>query len=409
MNDSQPTTRDYLPAVLAGMLFVALLLSLREILIPPVVLTFVLVALWPLRNRDAAKLTMVAATCLTLIWALHRYRGLLGPFLLALGMAYLIAPLVKRLEARRVPRGLAIVLVALPPLALVVVLGAIALPQLWDQASTLAHRAPQAAETIMGALASLRARIETLPFLTTAQRSYVHDFDAARLGLIFQQNADDILQRLGAWGWSAVQQVGTLFGFLAYVIITPVVAFYLLRDWPRGLVAAEQMIPLSQRPRLVGFISEYDEALGRFLRGQLLEAALVGTLTTIGLAALGVPSAVLIGVISGFCNLIPYVGFVIALVPALVVGLIMPSPVGGLLRVAAVFAVVQFIDGNVTGPRIVGEAVGLHPVVVMLALVLGGAVLGFVGLVLAVPIAVLVKQVGGLILERYKGSEVYGG
>jgi Predicted permease len=261
----------------------------------------------------------------------------------------------------------------------------------------------------MGALASLRARIETLPFLTMAQRSYVHDFDAARLGLIFQQNADDILQRLGAWGWSAVQQVGTLFGFLAYVIITPVVAFYLLRDWPRGLVAAEKMIPLSQRPRVVGFISEYDEALGRFLRGQLLEAALVGTLTTIGLAALGVPSAVLIGVISGFCNLIPYVGFVIALVPALVVGLTMPSPVGGLLRVAGVFAVVQFIDGNVTGPRIVGESVGLHPVVVMLALALGGAVLGFVGLVLAVPIAVLVKQVGGLILERYKGSEVYGG
>ncbi len=158
---------------------------------------------------------------------------------------------------------------------------------------------------------------------------------------------------------------------------------------------------------MLQFISEYDESLGRFLRGQVLEATLVGTLTTIGLAILGVPSAVLIGIISGLCNLIPYVGFVLALVPALLVGLTMPSPVGGVLRVVAVYAVVQFIDGNVTGPRIVGESVGLHPVVVMLALALGGAVLGFVGLLLAIPIAVLVKQIMALVTARYKRSGMY--
>ena len=409
MSDSQPANRDYLVAVLAGVLFIALLLSVREILIPPVVLAFVVATLWPLRGRSSAQLALITAIGLTLIWALHKYGGLLDPFLLALVLAYLIAPLVKKLEARRVSRGLAILLVSLPPLALAIVLGAIALPQLWDQASSLAHRAPQAAETVMGALGSIRGRIETIPFLTPAQRSYVHDFDATRLGLIIQQNADDILQRLGAWAWSAVQQVGTIFGFLAYVIVTPVVAFYLLRDWPKGIVAAEEMIPPSHRSQVIKFVSDYDEALGRFLRGQFLEATLVGTLTTIGLAVLGVPSALLIGVISAFSNLIPYVGFVIGLVPALLIGLTMPSPVSGVLRVAAVYGVVQFIDGNITGPRITGESVGLHPVVVMLALALGGAVLGFVGLLLAIPIAVLVKQIMTLVTARYKQSGVYAG
>jgi predicted PurR-regulated permease PerM len=409
MSDSQPANRDYLVAVLAGVLFIALLLSVREILIPPVVLAFVVATLWPLRGRSSAQLALITAIGLTLIWALHKYGGLLDPFLLALVLAYLIAPLVKKLEARRVSRGLAILLVSLPPLALAIVLGAIALPQLWEQASSLAHRAPQAAETVMGALGSIRGRIETIPFLTPAQRSYVHDFDATRLGLIIQQNADDILQRLGAWAWSAVQQVGTIFGFLAYVIVTPVVAFYLLRDWPKGIVAAEEMIPPSHRSQVIKFVSDYDEALGRFLRGQFLEATLVGTLTTIGLAVLGVPSALLIGVISAFSNLIPYVGFVIGLVPALLIGLTMPSPVSGVLRVAAVYGVVQFIDGNITGPRITGESVGLHPVVVMLALALGGAVLGFVGLLLAIPIAVLVKQIMTLVTARYKQSGVYAG
>jgi predicted PurR-regulated permease PerM len=404
-----PAARDALPAILAGLLYILLLITLREILAPPLVLPLVLVALWPLRDRAGVRSAMGIALFLTVIWGLKRYGGLLGPFLLALAVAYLLSPLVTRLERRRVPRGLAIILVALPPVLAFAVLLLLAGPQVWNQAVTIVNAMPRFAATLLDFLAGLRSRIEGLPFLTAEQRTWVHALDAQELATLLQQNADGLLQAVAEWGLAFLRQLGTIVGFLGYIVVTPVVAFYLLRDWHPLLTFLEGLIPPTHRPGLVAFIEEYDESLGKFFRGQLIEATLVGTLTGIGLAVLGVPSALLIGVIAGLCNLVPYIGMAISIVPALIVALTMPSPLDGLLRVGGVFVVVQFIDGSVTGPRIVGGSVGLHPVVTMLALAFGGAVLGFAGLLLAVPLAVLFKLLGARLLERYRASGLYAG
>ena len=230
-----------------------------------------------------------------------------------------------------------------------------------------------------------------------------------RSAALLQENADGLLRALAEWGLAFGRRLGTLLGFLGYLVVTPVVAFYLLRDWRPLLGFLEDLIPPTRRPALVAFIEEYDGSLGKFFRGQLIEATLVGILTGTGLAVLGVPSALLIGVIAGLCNLVPYIGIAISAIPALVVALTMDDPVGGLLREGGVFLVVQFIDGSVTGPRIVGGSVGLHPVVTMLALAFGGAMLGFAGLLLAVPLAVLLKMLGSRLLVRYRQSAVYAG
>ncbi len=404
--DQRP--QDVLPSILAGLLYILLLVSVREILAPPVVLPLTLLALWPLRERPGMKIAIGTAVGLTIIWGLKLYGGLLGPFLLALALAYLLAPLVAALEQRRVSRGLAILLVAIPPLAAFVLLIALAGPQLWGQAVTLVSMLPRFATTLLDLLSSVRARAETLPFLTEAQRTWIHDLNAEELAALLQQNADAILAEFGQWALAFLRQLGTIVGFLGYLVVTPVVAFYLLRDWRPLLTFLEELIPTRERPGVVTFIDEYDRSLGRFVRGQLTEATLVGILTGTGLAILGVPSALLLGVIAGICNVIPYIGLAISIVPALVVALTMDSPLGGLLRVGAVFLVVQFIDGSVTGPKIVGESVGLHPVVIMLALAFGGAVLGFAGLLLAIPLAVLVKMLGSRLLARYRASAVYG-
>ena len=124
---------------------------------------------------------------------------------------------------------------------------------------------------------------------------------------------------------------------------------------------------------------------------------------------MGVPSAVLLGLINGVFNVIPFIGFAIALVPGLIIGLSMDDPVSGLLRVGGVFVVVNLIDGNVTGPRFVGRSVGLHPVAMMLAMVMGGAVLGFVGFLLAVPARRAGEDDLGRMVGRYKRSGFYGG
>ncbi|MDZ4862941.1 MAG: AI-2E family transporter [Gemmatimonadota bacterium] len=411
MTTPSPLTasRDALPAVLAGLLYLLLLVSLRDVLTPPLVLPLALAALWPLRDRPGVGIAMAGAVLLTLAWALALYGSLLGPFILALGVAYLLAPLVDRLEQRGVKRGLAILLVVLPPLAVVVILVALTGPQLWAQAVAVTNAMPRFATTALELLSGLRARLERLAFLTAEQRLWLHDLDATEVASLLQQNADGLLRAAAEWGLAFVRRLGTLLGFLGYLVITPVVAFYLLRDWRPLLLSVEELIPASPRPALVAFLHEYDTSLGRFIRGQLIEATLIGVLTGAGLAILGVPSALLLGVIGGLANLIPYVGFAIAIVPALIVALTMPDPIGGLLRVGGVFLVVQFIDGNVTGPKIVGGSVGLHPVAMMLALTFGGAVLGFAGLLLAIPLAVLGKMLLSRLLVRYRASAVYGG
>lgn len=401
--------RDALPAVLGGLMYLLLLVTLREILAPPLVLPLALLALWPLRDRPGVRPAMGIAVALTLVWGLKLYGGLLGPFLLALAVAYLLAPLVARLEQRRIGRGAAIGLVALPPILGLALLVALAGPQVWDQAVTLVSALPRFATTLMSFVASLRTRLEGLPFLTAAQRDWLHTLDAQQLATLLQENADGLLRALAEWGLAFGRRLGTLLGFLGYLVVTPVVAFYLLRDWRPLLGFLEDLIPPARRPALVAFIEEYDTSLGKFFRGQLIEATLVGLLTGVGLAVLGVPSALLIGVIAGICNLVPYIGIAISAIPALVVALTMDDPIGGLLRVGGVFLVVQFIDGSVTGPRIVGGSVGLHPVVTMLALAFGGAMLGFAGLLLAVPLAVLLRMLGSRLLARYRASAVYAG
>jgi predicted PurR-regulated permease PerM len=384
--------RDSLPAILAGLLYVALLVTLREILAPPLVLPLVLIALWPLRARPGVRAAMGIAVALTLVWGLKLYGGLLGPFLLALAVAYILSPMVGWMERRRVSRGVAIVLVALPPVIGVTVLLVLAGPQVWNQAVTLVNATPRFAANLLEFLAGLRTRLEGLPFLTPEQRTWIHDLDAQQLAVLLQQNADAVLRELAEWALAFLRRLGTVVGFLGYLVVTPVVAFYLLRDWKPLLEFLEGLIPPARRTGLVTFIEEYDDSLGKFFRGQLLEATIVGVLTGVGLAVLGVPSALLLGVVAGICNVVPYIGIAISVIPALIVALTMPAPIEGLLRVGAVYAAVQFIDGWVTGPRILGGSVGLHPVVTMLALAFGGAMLGFAGLLLAIPLAVLIKM-----------------
>lgn len=393
--------------VVGLVLVLTLLWSLQEVLSPPLLLPMVLAVLWPLRSRSGVPQLMAGATLLTLFWLLRLYGGLLGPFVFALAGAYLVSPTVDALARRRVPRALAILLVTVLPLAVIALLVATTGPQLWDQFTALAGRIPRLAETLVAWFEDIRANLSRLKFLTREQRNWLGTLDATDVSTYLQLHADAIMAHAVSWGLNAVQQVGTVVGFLGYLVITPVVTFYLLHDWPMLVTSVENMVPPSRRPAILGFIHEYDAALGRWIRGQLIEATIVGVLTAIGLALVGVPNALLLGLINGVFNVIPYIGFAIALVPGLIIGLSMDDPASGLLRVAGVFVAVNLIDGNVTGPRFVGGSVGLHPVAMMLAMVLGGAVLGFVGFVLAIPLAVLAKMIWVRMVARYKKSGFY--
>jgi predicted PurR-regulated permease PerM len=167
------------------------------------------------------------------------------------------------------------------------------------------------------------------------------------------------------------------------------------------------MVPPARRQAVFGFLAEYDELLGRYVRGQIVEATLVGVLTGGALWLLGFPGALLVAVIAAIGNLVPYIGLPLSIIPGLAFAFVSSEPWSNLIKLLAVFAVVQFIDGSITGPRIVGKSVGLNPVWVMVALVLFGSLLGFVGLIVAVPLAVLVRMLVARAVTRYQGSTLY--
>ncbi len=249
MTEPAPS-RDALSAILAGLLYLLLLATLRDVLSPPVVLPLLLVALWPLRARPGVQAAMGIAVALTVVWGLKLYGGLLGPFLLALAVAYLLSPLVARLERRGVGRGVAILLVTLPPLGALVAILALAGPQLWTQAVAVVNAMPRFAGTILDLLTTLRNRLEGLAFLTPGQRDWIHDLNAEQLSLLLQQNADGLLQRLAEWGLAVLRQLGTVVGFVGYLVVTPVVAFYLLRDWGRLLGFLEEAWAETERQQI---------------------------------------------------------------------------------------------------------------------------------------------------------------
>ena len=398
-------------ALIVLLVLVAFFLSVRAVLNPFVLFLLFLLLAAPFRGTRAYVNLVVASALLVLLWLLTTLGSLLAPFFLALGLAYVLYPLVRKLERGRVTRGPAIALLSLPiiaGLALAIFFGVPAL-------------ARQLADFIAGVPAALQAVTEwaeRMQFrLARAEWAYVDE--AAIVDRLRSIQPDAVIQYLQARQaeiarrvWGAVVGAGKGVSFaltiLGYLFLTPILTFYLLRDWERITASVVDLVPGVSRGRVVAFFREYDRLLSGYLRGTMLQSCITGSLTFIGLLIAGIPYALLLGVMAAVFNIIPYLGLILTLIPALIVALFTGNVLASLLKVLAVFLVVQALDGAVVGPRIVGGSVGLHPVVVILALAVAGFFWGFVGLLLAVPLAVLFKLLLGVALARYRSSTTYG-
>ncbi len=299
-----------------------------------------------------------------------------------------------------------------PHSALLAVLIVGAVPAIADQIESVIQHTPEALQRLGTWLQSIHDRLGNMriPFLP--------DFDPTRdIAFLNPARLSEMIRdrqsRMLGGGLSALLGVGrglgAVLGVLSYLVLTPVLLVYLLRDFDRIKAQATSLIPPTRREGMLRFFREYDRLLSRFLRGQLIEAALVGVLTWLGLLVLGFPNSGLVGVVAGVFNLVPYVGLIASIVPVVIIALLSGNVATALLKAGAVFAVVQFIDGSVTGPRIVGGSVGLHPVWVMLALAVGGFFFGFVGLLLAMPAAVMIKLLIHEGVQRYRASHFFEG
>jgi predicted PurR-regulated permease PerM len=388
------------------------LFSIKSILNPFILFLLLLFLVQPYSGTRFHVMLVSTAALLTFIWVLDTTGFLLAPFVLALVLAYIQHPLVARMEKRGISRLAATLLLALPAIGVLALVLFVGIPALSAQIAEFIRGTPQFLQTATLRLEQWQAQLQSrdLPWLDEqALVDRLRSVQPEAVMAWMQQRQAAIAQ--GVWnGLLGVGKgLGAVLSLLSYVFLTPIITFYLLRDWRSILARFRELVPGPYRDRVVGFASEYDRLLARYLRGQVLAAAIVGVLTWLGFLIAGFPYALLLGAIAGVFNIIPYMGLVASLIPALVIALFSASPLIALLKIAAVFVVVQVLDSSVIGPRVVGEAVGLHPVWVLLALAVSGYFFGFVGLLIAVPLAVLVKLLLGYALGRYRNSSLFRG
>lgn len=337
---------------------------------------------------------------------LYVFGGILGSFLFGAAIAYMTDPLADKLEDLGLSRVAATIVINIAAFLIVAIAVLSISPILIDQTQQLIEATP-------GYIEDLAARAhQAFPGLFP-------DFSAPAAsgggaGAEEEGGAGALAEPAKRWGLSALKSVvsgGLAFvDFLSVVVITPIVAFYLLLDWDRVVAAIDSVLPRRHVETIRGLASEIDATLSAFLRGQLLVCIILGSFYAIALTLAGLPFGALIGIFAGIISFIPFVGSMIGLL--LSVGIAMAQFWGEwwhIALIAGIFLFGQAVEGNVLTPILVGERVGLHPVWLIFSLSAFGSVFGFAGLLVAVPLAASIGVVARWGIGRYQESELYTG
>lgn len=335
-----------------------------------------------------------------LVLALMVLSSVLLPFVAAMAVAYLLDPVADRLEARGMSRTLATTLITGVFFLLLVLLVLLLVPVLISQLTGFIGRLP-------GYIDSFRENL--LPNLLELARD---------LGFPLRV---DVKAALGQYGGEAAavlsKLVGGLLGggqavlsLMSLLVVTPVVSFYLLRDWDGMVATVDQNLPRRQAELIRAQARKIDGVLAGFVRGQMMVCLALGSFYGLGLSLVGLDFGLVIGLGAGMISFIPYVGTILGFVVSMAVAVVQFWPDWPwIAAVGAVFAIGQFIEGNFLTPKLVGDRVGLHPVWIMFALFAGGALFGFVGMLIAVPVCAVIGVLARFTLERYRQSALYHG
>lgn len=344
------------------------------------------------------QLGAILAVVAFLLW---RLSPMLMPFAAAAMLAYLGDPLADRLERWHLSRTLAVAIVFL---LLTLLLGGallLLIPLITHQIENLAQNVPHYVDW---------AEHTAWPWLRDRLHLDPQTFDNDKLVAALKEH-------IGSVGGVASHVLGTVsrsgLGFVLWLtnlVLIPVVTFYLLRDWDRLVAALDRLLPRSIQPTIAHLAREADAVLGAFVRGQLMVMLMLGVYYGGALSLVaGLSVGVLIGMVAGLLSFVPYLGFITGFGAALIAALVQYGDWTHVLIVCGVFVVGQLLEGYVLVPKLVGEKIGLHPVAVIFAVLAGGELAGFLGVLLALPVASVVMVLLRYLMERYRMSELYNG
>lgn len=340
----------------------------------------------------------IALVLCAFIFELH---PILSPFLVGMLIAYLGDPLVDRLERLKLSRTLSVAVVFVLFTLIVMIALVVVIPMLARQLVRLYELTPQFLDWLQQtALPWVQAR------LGLAEGFWKFDKIKEAVSAHMGQTTDIVglvLARATASGLA-------LIGWLANLVLIPVVGFYLLRDWDLMMAKIRGLLPRQREAQIVALARECHEVLGAFVRGQLMVMLALGAIYSVGLMLTGLELGLLVGVLAGLASIVPYMGFITGISAAMAAGLFQFGlDPWHLAAIGAVFAIGQALEGMVLTPLLVGDRIGLHPVAVIFAILAGGELFGFTGVLLALPVAAVIMVLIRHMHVVYKQSDLYGG
>jgi predicted PurR-regulated permease PerM len=349
-------------------------------------------------QKTAAAWGAIAAVGVLLVWLLG---PVLTPFVVASVLAYALTPLVNKLDRKwfggKLPRVFAVLMVELLFMVSMLAIALLIVPILAKEIPLLREQLPALAERFNAWAAPL---LKGLGIELQLDVASIKAFVLKYLNANFEDGFAALLASLKVGGSLALTLVGN-------AILIPVALFYLLMDWERFVQRALELVPPRLRGAYDGFMREADEVLGQYLRGQLLVMMILAVYFSIGLALFGLDLALPIGVFTGLAIFVPYVGFGVGLVLALLAGLLEFASIKAVVMVAVVYGAGQFIESLFLTPRLVGERIGLHPLAVIFALLSFGQLFGFVGVLIALPASAVLLVAIRRLRVQYMASDLY--
>ncbi len=356
---------------------------------------------------------LVAGILIFLLWALG---NVLTPFILGGAIAYFLDPIADRLEAWGQSRAMATVIITLSAVLLFFLIFLLVVPTLIGQLGQLINTIGEIIENLPQTWVSFKAWLtERFPNLDL-QGSFLTD-QLVGLGSAIQSRGGDLVTAL-------LNSAQGIINVVVLLVIVPVVTFYMLMDWDRMVAQIDDLLPRDHQETVRNLASQIDKTLASFIRGQGTVCLILGTFYAVALMVAGLNFGLVVGLIAGLISFIPYIGALVG--GALAVGLALFQWWGGTevidgetvqyginwLRIGiigAIFAAGQFLEGNILTPKLVGSSVGLHPVWLILALSVFGSLFGFVGMLVAVPVAAIIGVLARFLIGEYKAGQLYKG
>lgn len=328
---------------------------------------------------------------------LYMLRSVLMPFVAGILLAYLLDPMVDKLQKFKLSRLWATLLVC--GLAVLIIVPALVLlgGMIENQIALFLKATPKYLGLIME---------KVRPVLVSLTEKFP-ELQNGNFEEMVKGNIGNGLKIIGKVLNGLLSNGFALINLISLILVMPIVTFYMLRDWDTFVKKIEELLPKKSQKGIMDILKEINVIIAGFIRGQLSVCLILGLFYSIGLKLVGLELGLLVGFIAGIISFIPYVGSITGFILGIVLAFAQYGDVEHVMYVVGVFMVGQFLEGNFLTPKLVGESVGLHPVWVMFALLAGGVLLGFLGLMLAVPMAAIIGVLVRHMVKKYKLSSLY--